>query len=106
MACIKICFGCTSLGGDLASIHSTDELEEFKSYMSSIPGFRTYNNRVWMGGTDAYEEGKFKWTDGASSSIFCTFRLSSCLTSSASPSDQDPTSRMRIGESLRILAAN
>ena len=49
---------CQSMGGNLASIESEEELEKIKVHLS--PGYGT-----WIGGFFEVEEGTWKWSDGS-----------------------------------------
>ncbi|KAI4787352.1 hypothetical protein KUCAC02_032892 [Chaenocephalus aceratus] len=50
-------FHCVSQGGNLVSIHSTEE-EDFVKTMFPADGY------TWNGLNDIYEEGKWMWSDG------------------------------------------
>jgi len=52
---------CTAEGGELASIHSTEENDFIKILIKAAFGYSTY---VWVGGTDSETEGSWQWSDG------------------------------------------
>ena len=55
---------CVSLGGHLASIQSEAENADF--LREAANHLKKAASRVWLGGTDIAEEGKWVWTDGRS----------------------------------------
>ncbi|MEQ2271043.1 hypothetical protein XENORESO_020587 [Xenotaenia resolanae] len=53
---------CVSQGGNLASVHSSTEYDWLKSFIYS----RTYSHPlIWIGGSDAQQEGNWFWSDGS-----------------------------------------
>ncbi|XP_052088279.1 perlucin-like protein [Mytilus californianus] len=48
---------CYSLGGFLATVSNSDEMKFIKS-MTNV-----YPNRVWLGGTDMFAEGRWVWIE-------------------------------------------
>ncbi|KAI4879714.1 hypothetical protein NFI96_013867 [Prochilodus magdalenae] len=48
---------CVSLGGHLASVHSSEEY----SFIQSLVG----NSQAWLGATDVAQVGVWVWTDGS-----------------------------------------
>ncbi|XP_014881082.1 ladderlectin-like [Poecilia latipinna] len=53
---------CISMGGNLASVHSSEEYHEIQSLIMRA----TYAMKVtWIGGSDATEEGTWSWSDGS-----------------------------------------
>ncbi|XP_034020004.1 type-2 ice-structuring protein-like [Thalassophryne amazonica] len=52
---------CMYMGGHLASVHSYDEYHDIQSMIIKV----THEpKKAWLGGSDAYEEGLWFWTDG------------------------------------------
>jgi hypothetical protein len=41
---------CVSLGGNLAHVTNEDENKELKEHLTSIPGYKNYNEPLWLGG--------------------------------------------------------
>ncbi|KAF3697669.1 Ladderlectin Precursor [Channa argus] len=54
---------CLSHGGNLASVHSTDEYQVIQIMISN---FNDSYPLTWLGGTDAQQEGTWFWSDGSS----------------------------------------
>jgi len=55
---------CKGVRGHLASIHSEDELEFVQS---------NFPRDLWLGGSDAGEEGTWEWSDGSSWNYYSTY---------------------------------
>uniref|UniRef100_A0A667WJX9 C-type lectin domain-containing protein n=1 Tax=Myripristis murdjan TaxID=586833 RepID=A0A667WJX9_9TELE len=54
---------CISLGGNLASVYSLEELNLLKAWMNRVTSLYT---QTWIGGHDAVKEGVWLWSDGSS----------------------------------------
>ncbi|XP_041635860.1 galactose-specific lectin nattectin-like [Cheilinus undulatus] len=53
---------CLSMGGNLASVHSTEEYHAIQHLIMTT----SYDYReAWIGGSDAQQEGFWLWTDGS-----------------------------------------
>ncbi|XP_036375393.1 lactose-binding lectin l-2-like [Megalops cyprinoides] len=52
---------CVSLGGHLASVHSEEENNFVKKLTLS---YNPSDGRFWLGLTDCYKEGTWRWSDG------------------------------------------
>ncbi|KAF7643167.1 hypothetical protein LDENG_00244150 [Lucifuga dentata] len=53
---------CISMGGNLASVHNTDEYYGIQSVIHRITN--AYPD-TWIGGYDAIQEGEWLWSDGS-----------------------------------------
>ncbi|KAL2078274.1 hypothetical protein ACEWY4_025959 [Coilia grayii] len=53
---------CQSIGGNLASIHSSDEYVYIQGMIHKLTNT---NPRTWIGGWDAAQEGLWLWSDGS-----------------------------------------
>ncbi|CAJ1084351.1 galactose-specific lectin nattectin-like [Xyrichtys novacula] len=53
---------CTTIGGNLASVHSKDEYHYLRNAVLRLTGQHT---TVWLGGYDAAKEGVWLWSDGS-----------------------------------------
>uniref|UniRef100_A0A3B3ZX14 C-type lectin domain-containing protein n=1 Tax=Periophthalmus magnuspinnatus TaxID=409849 RepID=A0A3B3ZX14_9GOBI len=53
---------CIEIGGNLASIHSSDDNQFIQDTVLRLTGSHW---RVWIGGHDGVEEGVWQWTDGS-----------------------------------------
>ncbi|XP_037534437.1 galactose-specific lectin nattectin-like [Nematolebias whitei] len=53
---------CTDHAGHLASFHDKDEYDFIRTVIVRATGT---NTKSWVGGTDAEEEGVWKWSDGS-----------------------------------------
>uniref|UniRef100_A0A3B5LD70 C-type lectin domain-containing protein n=1 Tax=Xiphophorus couchianus TaxID=32473 RepID=A0A3B5LD70_9TELE len=52
---------CISMGGNLASVHSSEDYYDIQSLIRRV----THElKETWIGGSDAAEEGNWSWTDG------------------------------------------
>ncbi|XP_029912171.1 galactose-specific lectin nattectin-like [Myripristis murdjan] len=54
---------CISFGGNLASVHSLEELNLLKAWMNRVT---SHLAQTWIGGHDAVKEGVWLWSDGSS----------------------------------------
>ncbi|KAL0968615.1 hypothetical protein UPYG_G00269200 [Umbra pygmaea] len=52
---------CLSLGGNLVSVHSTEEYDAIRRLVSSSAGG---DPATWIGGTDIYQDRTWFWSDG------------------------------------------
>ncbi|XP_034532653.1 type-2 ice-structuring protein-like [Notolabrus celidotus] len=53
---------CHSIGGNLASVHNIEEYHEIQRLVLTA----TYEHKpVWIGGSDAHQEGEWLWSDGS-----------------------------------------
>ena len=55
---------CAIAGGHLPSIHSGEQLDHLGSIIPWDHLDDTVKQQVWLGGTDSWEEGVWRWTDG------------------------------------------
>uniref|UniRef100_A0A3B3Y948 C-type lectin domain-containing protein n=1 Tax=Poecilia mexicana TaxID=48701 RepID=A0A3B3Y948_9TELE len=53
---------CISIGGNLASIHSSDE----NTFVSDMINRASGSRNTWIGGHDAVDERRWLWSDGSS----------------------------------------
>ncbi|XP_020511230.2 galactose-specific lectin nattectin-like [Labrus bergylta] len=59
---------CTTVGGNLASVHNKEEYTFLKTTLQAVAGKQL---AVWLGGYDAVKEGVWLWSDGT----FFDFKL-------------------------------
>ncbi|XP_070696048.1 galactose-specific lectin nattectin-like [Pempheris klunzingeri] len=53
---------CTTLGGNLASIHTSQEYKHLREMIHRVTGA---HKSTWVGGYDAAKEGVWLWSDGS-----------------------------------------
>ncbi|XP_041654457.1 galactose-specific lectin nattectin-like [Cheilinus undulatus] len=53
---------CTTVGGNLASIHSKAEFDHIENMLLKMTG---KHMNIWLGGYDAVKEGVWLWSDGS-----------------------------------------
>ncbi|XP_031132531.2 galactose-specific lectin nattectin-like [Sander lucioperca] len=53
---------CTSIGGNLASLQTTEEYESIRGVIQQVTGTDT---NIWVGGYDATKDGVWLWSDGS-----------------------------------------
>ncbi|XP_074537642.1 galactose-specific lectin nattectin-like [Halichoeres trimaculatus] len=53
---------CTTLGGNLASVHTKEQYEHLRNVLLQLTGRHT---TTWLGGYDAAKEGVWLWSDGS-----------------------------------------
>ncbi|KAI4900981.1 hypothetical protein NFI96_011888 [Prochilodus magdalenae] len=60
--CLIFQQNCVSMGGHLASVHSS---EEYGFMQALVLHVTNSNSPTWLGGTDSAQEGVWVWTDGS-----------------------------------------